>query len=68
MEKLVEYPNASICLRKMRTQEEWKVLTQMLSAPKPTSLSTRSRISPAALLVNVMAMMFHGLTSFSSIR
>ena len=47
---------------------EWKVLTQMLSDPKPTRLSTRSRISPAALLVKVMARIFQGLTPFSSIR
>ena len=52
----------------MRTQVEWKVLTQMLSAPKPTSWSTLSLISPAALLVNVMASIFHGFTCFSSIR
>ena len=52
----------------MRTQVEWKVLTQMLSAPNPTMSSTRSRISPAALLVKVMARTFQGFTPFSSMR
>ena len=47
---------------------EWKVEIQMLSEPKPISLSTRSRISPAALLVKVMARMFQGFTSHSCIR
>ena len=42
--------------------------TQILSEPNPTSLSTRSRISPAALLVNVMARICHGLTFKRSIR
>ena len=37
-------------------------------AASPIMRSTRSRISPAALLVNVMARMFQGLTSHSSIR
>ena len=55
-------------LLRIRTQLEWKVDTQILSAPKPTSLSTLSRISPAALLVKVIAMIFQGLTPFSSIR
>ena len=40
----------------------------MLSEPKPTMLSTRSRISPAALLVKVIARMFHGFTPTFSIR
>ena len=68
MEKFVVYPRYSICLRRMRTQVEWKVLTQMLSAPNPTMSSTRSRISPAALLVKVMARIFQGFTPFSSMR
>ena len=57
-----------MCLRRIRTQAEWKVDTQMLSEPNPTSLSTRSLISWAALLVKVIARMFHGLTPISSIR
>ena len=52
----------------MRTQVEWKVDTQMLSEPYSTCASTLSRISPAALLVKVMAMIFHGFTCFSSIK
>lgn len=47
---------------------EWNVLTQMLSAPNPTSLSTRSLISPAALLVKVIANIFQGFTPCSSIK
>ena len=39
----------------MRTQAEWNVLTHMTRARRPTSCSTRSFISAAALLVNVIA-------------
>ena len=39
----------------MRTQAEWNVLTHIFRATGPTSATTRSRISSAALLVNVMA-------------
>ena len=39
----------------MRTQAEWKVLTHMIRARLPTSASTRSFISAAALLVKVIA-------------
>ena len=39
----------------MRTHAEWNVETHMIRAPRPTRLSTRSRISAAALLVKVMA-------------
>ena len=52
----------------MRTQDEWKVITHTPSAPSPTILSTLSRISPAALFVKVIAMIFHGLTPHSFIR
>ena len=68
MEKSVSNPRYWICLRRIRTQEEWKVLTQTASAPWLTSRSTRSRISPAALLVKVMAIMFQGATPISSMR
>ena len=54
--------------RKMRTQLEWKVATQIASAPLSTSASTRLRISAAALFVKVMARIFHGDTFFSRIR
>ena len=39
----------------MRTQAEWKVETHMIRARLPTSSSTRSFISAAALLVKVIA-------------
>ena len=39
----------------MRTHAEWNVLTHMIFARPPTSSATRSRISAAALLVNVIA-------------
>ena len=39
----------------MRAHAEWKVITHIARARGPTSTSTRSRISCAALLVNVMA-------------
>ena len=47
-----------ICLawaRRIRTHMEWKVETQIRAARRPTSSATRLFISPAALLVNVMA-------------
>ena len=46
----------------MRTQAEWKVLTHMALTTGPTSVATRSRISAAALLVNVMARIEVGWT------
>src|SRR5215207_6373105 len=39
----------------MRAQAEWNVMTHIARARLPTSASTRSRISWAALLVNVIA-------------
>ncbi len=53
--KLDLKPNFSISLRRIRTHAEWNVLTHMILARPPTSSATRSRISAAALLVNVMA-------------
>ena len=44
----------------MRKQAEWKVETHIFSAGGPTRSATRVRISPAALLVKVMARMPHG--------
>ena len=52
----------------MRTQAEWKVLTHIFFATGPTRRATRSRISSAALLVNVMARMRIGSTPCSPIR
>src|SRR6266498_557327 len=46
----------------MRTQAEWNVDTHISRARPPTRAATRSFISPAALLVNVMAMIWSGLT------
>ena len=48
-------PSLSISLRRIRTQAEWKVETHMIRARRPTSASTRSFISAAALLVKVIA-------------
>src|SRR5919108_5726941 len=39
----------------MRPQAEWNVITQHARACAPIRLSSRSRISPAALFVNVIA-------------
>jgi hypothetical protein len=44
-----------ISRRRIRTHEEWNVETHMMRARPPTSAATRSRISAAALLVNVIA-------------
>jgi hypothetical protein len=46
----------------MRTHAEWKVLTHIAFTTGPTNVASRSRISPAALLVNVMARMLVGCT------
>src|SRR4051794_19860241 len=45
----------------MRAQAEWKVITHMARVARPTRNSTRSRISCAALLVNVIARISFGL-------
>ncbi len=51
----------------MRTHAEWNVETHMIRARRPTSSSTRSRISAAALLVNVMARIEPGCALRSAI-
>ena len=48
--------------RRIRTHIEWNVETHIAFARRPTSAATRSRISAAALLVNVMAMNCPGPT------
>ena len=49
-------PTRSPSSRSMRTPSEWKVLTASLPAARPpTSAFARSRISAAALFVNVIA-------------
>ena len=45
----------------MRAQAAWKVITHIARVARPTSSSTRSRISDAALLVNVIARISEGL-------
>src|SRR5436305_6102273 len=52
----------------MRAQAEWKVITHMARARRPTSCSTRSRISPAALLVKVMARIWPGCAAPDATR
>ncbi len=54
--------------RKMRTQAEWKVITHMDLARGPTRAATRDAISPAALLVKVMARISCGATSRAASR
>jgi hypothetical protein len=52
----------------MRTQAEWNVETHINRARPPTSAATRSFISPAALLVKVIAMIWPGCTSRAASR
>lgn len=68
MVKLVLYPRRPISSLRMRTQREWKVLTIIWRAAlRSTIWPTRSRISRAALLVNVTARMLLGLMPRSTI-
>src|SRR3954449_6515063 len=46
----------------MRPHAEWNVMIQMARAIAPRSCATRSRISPAALFVNVIARISFGFT------
>ena len=56
MEKFEFSPGSSVAwFRRIRTHVEWNVDTHMERARGPTSATTRSRISAAALLVNVIA-------------
>ncbi len=60
---------ASISRRSTRTQNEWNVeITGLAILSPPTSFSTRSAISAAALLVKVMARIASGITPIFSIR
>src|SRR5664280_3635871 len=52
----------------MRTQAEWNVETHMPRLRAPIREATRSRISPAALLVKVIARIWPGLTSRAARR
>ncbi len=54
-------PSRSPSPRRMRTPSEWKVLTtRCFAARGPTSALARSRISCAALFVNVIAAIWPG--------
>ena len=57
-------PNCSASRRRIRTHAEWNVEIHMPCARSPTSCVTRSRISPAALFVNVIARIWLGHASF----
>ena len=61
-------PSLLLSRRRMRTQALWKVMTHMALARGPTSCSTRSFISPAALLVKVIARIWPGWTPRSASR
>lgn len=50
----------------MRAQQAWNVVTHASPAMPPVSRSIRSRISRAALLVNVIARICHAGTPVSS--
>lgn len=62
MEKLDDMPSVFASRRRIRTHIEWNVDTHIAFARLPTSAATRSRISAAALLVNVIAMISPGCT------
>src|SRR4051812_35996455 len=68
MEKLDFIPSRDDSRRRMRTQAEWNVDTHIALARGPTSEATRSFISPAALLVKVMARTAPGCTSRAASR
>ena len=61
MEKFDDISSVLASRRRIRTHIEWNVDTHMAFARLPTSAATRSRISAAALLVNVIAMIFAGV-------
>src|SRR5690554_6887369 len=63
MVKFLVKPKCSASRRRMRTQAEWKVEIHIPRAVSPTIASTRSRISAAALLVNVIARIWLGHAS-----
>src|SRR5210317_617802 len=67
MVKLRLKPRISISWRKIRTQVAWKVLTQS-PLGSPSSSSSRSLISPAALLVKVTARICQGSTLYCVIN
>src|SRR5690625_1645895 len=72
MEKEERSPSVFASRRRIRTQAEWKVDTHMVRARSRSSSATRSRISAAALFVNVIARICPGrarpVASRSAIR
>ena len=52
----------------MRPQAAWKVRIQIARAVCPSIRSSRSRISPAALFVNVIARISFGFTPHARMR
>ena len=62
------YPSLSAWARSIRAQAEWKVITHIARTRRPTSSSARSRISPAALFVNVIARISFGLAASVATR
>src|SRR5210317_1556860 len=63
MVKELEYPKRSCSARRIRTHAEWKVEIHIPVAASPINPLMRSRISPAALLVKVMARIWLGHAS-----
>ncbi len=61
-------PSTGASRRRMRAHAEWNVDTHIRCATGPTSSATRSFISLAALLVNVIASSPNGDTRFWSMR
>ena len=55
-------PSFAASARRIRTHIEWKVDTHIARARGPTRWATRSFISPAALLVKVIARISPGCT------
>ena len=68
MTKLETMPIRCASRRRIFTAVEWKVPTHILSAPSPTSDSTRLRISRAALFVKVTASRRSGQTRRDAMR
>src|SRR5713101_1323544 len=68
MENAERYPSTGASRRRMRAHIEWKVDTHIRWATGPTISDTRCFISPAALLVNVIAARPKGETRCSATR
>ena len=68
MVKLRVKPRRSASARRMRTHMLWNVDTHMPRQRGPTRPARRSRISAAALFVNVMARISQGATPWFSMR